>query len=64
MASGKYVTFLDSDDYVEPDYMRKIIENITSTLLFNCGTMLSKHLRNCFAVLYTGTIIESTICEF
>ena len=28
VASGKYVTFLDSDDYVEPDYMRKIIENI------------------------------------
>lgn len=28
VASGKYVTFLDSDDYVEPDYMRKIMENI------------------------------------
>lgn len=28
VASGKYVTFLDSDDYVEPDYMRKIMGNI------------------------------------
>lgn len=28
VASGKYVTFLDSDDYVEPDYMHKIMGNI------------------------------------
>lgn len=28
VANGKYVTFLDSDDYVEPDYMRKIMGNI------------------------------------
>lgn len=28
VASGKYVAFLDSDDYVEPDYMRKIMGNI------------------------------------
>ena len=27
-AIGEYIAFLDSDDYVEPDYMRKIIENI------------------------------------
>lgn len=28
VANGKYVTFIDSDDYVEPDYVCKIMGNI------------------------------------
>ncbi len=29
-AKGKYIAFLDSDDYIEPDYLQKLYEAVTS----------------------------------
>lgn len=40
VANGKYVTFLDSDDYVESDYVRKILENIQKMELDELNLMI------------------------
>lgn len=35
-ASGKYVTFIDSDDLVHPDYIKKLVSNLDNDTLSVC----------------------------
>lgn len=39
-ARGKYVTFIDSDDYIEPTYLYTLIDDITAN---NCEISMVKH---------------------
>lgn len=36
-ASGEYITFIDSDDFIEQDYLKELISNATDTDLVICG---------------------------
>ena len=72
LANGKYITFIDSDDYVEDDYVEflynLIIKNnvkisITShTAIYNTGLKLQE-ATNEFSVIDSKTAIERTLYE-
>jgi len=55
IATGAYITFIDSDDYIEPNYMEVLLESITNN---NSEIAIGGH-----TVYYeTGGVIERNTC--
>lgn len=44
IASGEYITFIDSDDFVEQDYLKELISNAYNSDLVICG--IKQHFPN------------------
>lgn len=44
VASGEYITFIDSDDLIEQDYLKELISNSVNTDLVICG--IKQHFSN------------------
>ena len=46
MSSGEFITFIDSDDYIEENYIEKMILNTDESTLTMCGYFIETSMEN------------------
>jgi len=63
VSTGKFVTFIDADDYVEPNYIEKLLNNMSDQIdLVCCSLPINSKLRG--KTLYHPQDIAKLFCEF
>lgn len=60
-AKGEYITFIDSDDWIDNDYLTTLIEYFHQSTSDLCVSGIIQHFNNCTKLIYTPTN-QKTFC--